>query len=223
MTPLVQVPVPSDNRILYFLRDREVFGFLSHFYPAPVLLDGETWATVEHYYQAQKSFDPAYRQAIRTAVTPGRAKRLAAQPAAPRRVSGQSWFRKHGALPRPDWHHVKLGIMRRGDRAKFAQHPTLAAMLVATGDAELIEDSPSEPYWGVGPDGHGLNWAGRVLMEVRAELLAGGENLVRCRALSYRLRRGCRGGGGKSGRGANDSGHGSWHCHLAPRQPLPCC
>jgi ribA/ribD-fused uncharacterized protein len=162
--------IPADNRILYFARDRQVFGFFSHFHPAPILLDGETWPTVEHYYQAQKSSDPAYRLAIRAAATPGRAKRLAAPPDAPRRLSAQSWFRKHGASPRPDWHEVKLEIMRRADLAKFVQHPDLASLLLATGDAELVEDSPSEPYWGIGPDGQGANWAGRVIMEVREML-----------------------------------------------------
>jgi ribA/ribD-fused uncharacterized protein len=171
MTPTTLV-IPADNRILYFRRDRGLFGFLSHFHPAPVVLDGETWPTVEHYYQAQKSLDPAYRQAIREATSPGHAKRLAAPPGAPRRVSQQSWFRKHGAWPRPDWHEVKLGLMRRADLAKFVQHPDLAERLRATGDAELIEDSPTEPFWGIGPDGLGLNWAGRVLMEVREALRA---------------------------------------------------
>jgi ribA/ribD-fused uncharacterized protein len=141
MSPELLV-IPTDNRILYFARDRGLFGFLSHFHPSPILLDGEVWPTVEHYYQAQKSSDPAYRQAIRDAVTPGRAKRLAAQPDAPRRVASQSWFRKNGALPRTDWYEAKLGIMRRADRAKFTQHPGLAELLLATGDAELIEDSP---------------------------------------------------------------------------------
>jgi N-glycosidase YbiA len=63
-----------------------------------------------------------------------------------------------------------LDIVRRADGAKFTQHPELAAALLATADSELIEDSPSEPYWGVGRDGQGLNWAGRVLMEVRQKL-----------------------------------------------------
>jgi N-glycosidase YbiA len=57
--------------------------------------------------------------------------------------------------------------MRRVDLAKFTQHADLAELLRATGDAELVEDSPSEPYWGIGPDGQGSNWAGRVLMKVR--------------------------------------------------------
>lgn len=162
--------IPVDGRILYFARDRAVFGFLSHFFPAEITLDGLTWRSVEHYYQAQKSDDPAYRDAIRAAVSPGMAKRLAAPPAAPRRISAQSWFRKHGTLPRDDWHQVKLDIMRRADRAKFTQHGTLTSQLLGTGDAELIEDSPYEPFWGTGPNGHGENWAGRVLMEIRHEL-----------------------------------------------------
>lgn len=170
MTP-DSLTIPADGRILYFGRDQDRFGFLSHFYPAPVQLDGELWLTVEHYYQAQKSPDPAYRQAIREAATPGRAKRLAAPPDAAR-GAGQSWFRKTGSLPRADWHEAKLAIMRRADHAKFTQHPNLARLLLATGDAELVEDSPSEPYWGIGPDGQGLNWAGRVLTEVRESLRA---------------------------------------------------
>jgi ribA/ribD-fused uncharacterized protein len=164
--------IPADGRILYFGRDREAFGFLSHFHPAPIELDGETWPTVEHYYQAQKSDDPAYRAAIRHAVSPGIAKRLAAPPDAPRRISQQSWFRRNAMRPREDWSDVKLDIMRRADWAKFAQHRALGDRLLATGSATLIEDSPFEPFWGHGKDGAGLNWAGRVLMEVRERLQA---------------------------------------------------
>lgn len=163
-------PVPPDDRILYFARDRALFGFLSHFQWAPIELDGETWPTVEHWYQAQRSDDPAYRAAIRAALAPGMAKRLAASPWAPRRSSAQSWFRRNGALPRPDWAEVKLDLMRRADRAKFVQNPPLGEALLATGDAALIEDLPFDEFWGTGGDGSGLNWAGRVLMEVRAAL-----------------------------------------------------
>lgn len=165
--------IPADNRILYFKRDREMFEFLSHSYRAPIQLDGDTWPTVEHYYQAQKSLDPTYRQAVRDASTPSKAKRLAASPNAPLRISGQSWFRKNGTLPRSDWDEVKLEIMRRADHAKFSQHAALAEQLLATGDAELIEATPSDAYWGIGRDGQGLNWAGRVLMEIRQGLRTG--------------------------------------------------
>jgi len=164
--------IPDDNRILYYGRDRVLFRFLSHFWPAAFVLDNESWPTVEHFYQAQKSDDPDYRAAVRAAVSPGLAKRLAARPQAPRRISRDSWFKRNGKEPRADWHEVKLTIMRRADRAKYDQNPPLAALLVATGTAELVEDSPAEPFWGTGPDGLGLNWSGRVLMEVRDVLHA---------------------------------------------------
>jgi N-glycosidase YbiA len=162
--------IPTDGRILYFARDRASFRFLSHFYQSPIFVDGETWPTVEHYFQAQRSNDPTYREAIRRAVTPGNAERLAASPDAPRRISKQSWFRRHGMQPRADWRDVELDIMRRGDWAKFTQNPPLAEMLLATGSAELLEDSPVDVFWGQGPDGLGQNWAGRILMEIRDRL-----------------------------------------------------
>ena len=161
---------PLSRQIRYFERDRDTYGFLSHFWVAEITIDGEVWPTVEHYYQSQKSDDPAYRKAIRQASSPGMAKRYAAPPGAPRRIGRQSWFRKHGSVPRSDWHDVKLDIMRRADWAKFSQHPDLAARLIATGDRELVEDAETEPFWGVGPDGAGLNWAGRILMEIRSRL-----------------------------------------------------
>jgi N-glycosidase YbiA len=164
--------IPPDRRILYFKRDRETFGFLSHFWPAPIVIDAREWPTAEHYYQAQKSTDPGYREAIRQAATPARAKKLAAKPHAPQRISHRSWSRTNGTLLREDWFEVKLDIMRRADHAKFIQHPDLTAALLATEDTELVEDSPFDPYWGIGRNGQGLNWAGRVLMEIRQELAA---------------------------------------------------
>jgi ribA/ribD-fused uncharacterized protein len=171
---LDEATVPADGRILFFRRDREVYGFLSHFHPAPIHLDGEDWATVEHYFQAQRSHDPAYRSAIRAAVSPGMAKRLGAPPDAPRRVSQQSWFRKNAARPRPDWQDIELDVMRRADWAKFSQHPDLAQRLLATRQALIEEDAPYDLFWGTGIDGQGLNWAGRILMEIRDRLGQGG-------------------------------------------------
>jgi hypothetical protein len=71
--------------------------------------------------------------------------------------------------PRPDWAEIKLEVMLRANRAKFLQHLELAAALQATLNTELIEDSAADDFWGIGPDGQGLNWAGRILMEIRDE------------------------------------------------------
>jgi ribA/ribD-fused uncharacterized protein len=170
--PAVPPPIPVDGRICYYGRDRESFGFLSHFSPSPIELDGSVWPTVEHYYQAQKSTSGRYRRAILAAESPGLAKRMAARADATGRAKKYSWFRANDVEPRADWHDVKLGIMRVADWAKYTQHPQLGAALLATGDAELIEDSEAEPFWGIGPDGVGLNWAGRLLVEIRTRLRA---------------------------------------------------
>lgn len=115
------------------------------------------------------------------------------EPPRPKRVAatrgkgwrGQhSWFLRTGGQPRLDWDTVKLDIMRRGNQAKYAQNPDLAAALLATGEAELVENSRGEPFWGVGRDGRGPNWAGQILMEIRAALAGArrvDETILRCR------------------------------------------
>ena len=164
------VDIPADGQILFFFRDRNDYFFLSHFYAAEIVIDGEAWPTVEHYFQSRKSFDPQFRQAIRDYVHPGMAKRLAAPPDGSRKVAGQSWFRIHGRKYREDWPDVQLDIMRQADLAKFSQNPRLRELLLATGDAAIIEDTTGDGFWGIGADGRGENWAGRILMEVRALL-----------------------------------------------------
>lgn len=172
--------LPEDGRILFYRRDREDFGFLSHFHPAPFVLDGEAWPTVEHFYQAQKSEDPDYRAAIRAAVHPGHVKRLSAAPHLPKRFSKGSWFKTHGRTPRADWDAVKFDVMYRADRAKYLQNPDLAALLLATQQVELVEDSTSDAFWGIGSDGGGQNRAGGLLMHIRSLLGTGtlGESLA---------------------------------------------
>lgn len=170
-TPPSQAPtIPGDNRILFCKRDREQFGFLSNFYPSTIAIEDETWPTTEHFYQGQKSRLSEYRHVVRAAVSPGQAKRLGADPALPQSQSGQSWFRASGTDIRADWQQVKLEVMRIAVRAKFTQNADLARLLLATASAELIEDSEHDQFWGRTKNGDGLNWLGRVLMEVRATL-----------------------------------------------------
>ena len=162
--------IPEDGRILFFRRDRNAFGFLSNFHPSPIVLDGMPWPTVEHYYQAQKSFCPVYRKAIRDASGPGHAKRLGADPSLPGSRSKGSWFRSNQSTYRKDWPEVKLEIMRTAVLAKFQQNSPLARLLLDTGAAVIVEDSASDSFWGIGSDEQGQNSLGCLLMEARAEL-----------------------------------------------------
>jgi hypothetical protein len=120
-------------------------------------LDGEHWPTVEHYFPAAKFFgtDDAWAEQIRQTATPARAKSM-----------GRS--REHPL--RRDWEHGKDGVMRKAVRAKFEAHADLREQLLATGDEELVEDSPTDDYWGRGRRGTGKNRLGRILMEVREVL-----------------------------------------------------
>jgi N-glycosidase YbiA len=75
---------------------------------------------------------------------------------------------------RPDWDAVKDEVMYGAVKRKFELHPELKAMLLATGDEELIESAPTDAYWGVGRDGTGQNKLGKIIARIRDELRAGG-------------------------------------------------
>lgn len=129
--------------------------WLSNFWPCGLLgRNGLTYPTVEHAYQACKFPDGSGpHEACRTAATPGEAKRLGRQPGC-----------------RPDWTKIRVDVMRRLLRKKFAPGSELARKLVATGEAELVEENQwNDTFWGV-CRGKGQNVMGRLLMEVRAEL-----------------------------------------------------
>ncbi len=140
-----------------FYSTHEPYGEFSNFARYPIFLDGQRWRTSEHYFQAQKFLDRVNREAVRLARTPGEAARLG---------------RDRKRPLRPDWEAVKDDVMRQAVRAKFSQHADLRALLLGTDDAELIEHTANDSYWGDGGDGSGRNRLGRILMEIREELRA---------------------------------------------------
>lgn len=139
-----------------FYRPADPYGEFSNFSPHPITLDGQTWATSEHYFQAQKFFDPSSRSRVCDAPSPHDAARLG------RNLPGL----------RDDWDHVKEDIMYAALRAKFTQHRRLARRLLATGSARLVEHTDRDVYWGDGGDGSGRNRLGVLLMRIREELTA---------------------------------------------------
>jgi ribA/ribD-fused uncharacterized protein len=141
---------------ILFYGVREPYGEFSNFSPHPFELNGRVWPTSEHYFQAQKFTGTEYEKTIQLAKSPMIAARL-----------GRS--RKHPL--RPDWETVKEDIMREALRAKFSQNPGLASLLLNTGDAELVEHTTNDKYWGDGGDGRGKNRLGQLIMELRAELV----------------------------------------------------
>ena len=134
-----------------------VYGFgADHFFLSNFFVESDG-LTGEHRFQREKTFDPVWRERILSAPTPAKAK-------------------YHGrSVPlRSDWEDVKGDVMQSVIRAKFsdAVNPGLAARLLATGDAELVEANRwNDRYWGVDEStGEGLNHLGVTLMAVRTEL-----------------------------------------------------
>ena len=146
----------TDDPIRFSSKHKE-FAWLSNFHAAPIELDGCSWPTVEHYYQAAKFADGPVRERIRSARTPQTAKALGASRKVP---------------IRQNWGADRASVMERALRAKFAQHPDLAARLVRTGARPLIEANPRDAFWGEGPDGRGENRLGLLLMRLREERLS---------------------------------------------------
>jgi len=54
--------------------------------------------------------------------------------------------------------------------AKFSQHQDLKQLLLDTGEAEIVEHTKNDNYWGDGGDGTGRNQLGKTLMRVREAL-----------------------------------------------------
>lgn len=134
---------------------RGAFRFLSNYYQAPIVVNGVRYPTNEHAFAAFKTHDEAARRRIAGLATPGEAKRAG-----------------RAVVLRSDWEQIKGDIMLALVRAKFKQHPDLAAKLLATGEVNLVEGNTwNDRVWGVDlKTGVGENRLGKTLMQVRSEL-----------------------------------------------------
>ncbi len=140
---------------IHFYRVNDPYGEFSNFSPHPISVLGRVWPTTEHYFQGQKFPGTDHEEAIRQTASPMIAARLGRTRQVPLRA---------------DWEQIKENVMRDALRAKFTQHPALRTLLLGTGDAELIEHTTNDSYWGDGGDGSGRNRLGALLMELRTEL-----------------------------------------------------
>jgi ribA/ribD-fused uncharacterized protein len=142
---------------------------LSQWWPAIFCIDGQTYASAEHYMMAQKAKlfgDEETFGAILSAANPSQAKSLG------RRARGFDEER---------WIGQRFEIAVHGNTAKFGQNPELKNWLLATGEMVLVEGSPVDKIWGIGLSADdqraqdprtwsGLNLLGFALMRVRQVL-----------------------------------------------------
>ncbi len=146
------------DKPIYFYSKTQEWYELSNFYPHGFTDDeGLYWPTVEHYFQAMKFQGDeyfSYREQIRLASSPSRAKKLG---------------RNRNYSLREDWEVVKEEVMLYALRKKFS-HPKMLSKLLDTKNRHLYENSPHDNYWGIGQYHDGKNRLGELLMQVRSEL-----------------------------------------------------
>jgi len=149
--------------------DGTEYAFLSNFYPSKLELthlyldkvstEPLLYSTVEHAYQASKTFNLEERESIRMASNPGASKRLG----------------RHCAL-REDWEDIKYDVMLDLLRKKFSNdNPELMKKLINTGDSHLVEGNTwHDNNFGVCVciecGSVGKNMLGKLLMKVRDEI-----------------------------------------------------
>lgn len=145
--------------IQFYRANEKPYGAFSNLYRRPLVLDAIEFATAEHAYQYGKPRKDAVRAWLMAAPSPSL-------------LAGAAHSLLHWDIA-PGWSRSKVDRMRRVLHAKFTQHEDLRALLIATGDARLVEvgtvNNEVNRFWGE-VDGVGKNTLGVLLMELRAEL-----------------------------------------------------
>lgn len=128
--------------------------WLSNFYPAEIIYNGKPYPTSEHLYQALKCDNKKHHEEVRNAAGPKASKVLS-------RVLSPE------LKPLKD----RINFMRTAIGLKYGQHEELKERLLELRGI-IVEDSPYDDLWGVGPDGDGVNLMGILLMELREKYIS---------------------------------------------------
>jgi ribA/ribD-fused uncharacterized protein len=134
-----------------------IFRFLSNFFILEngVYLDDVYYPSVEHAFQACKWPHDQREQFL--GVTAGKAKRLGKM--APNFNSNK-------------WDKQKVALMVGLCRQKFENNPKLKEMLLMTNGCHLEErNNWHDIFWGTDIDGKGENQLGKILMNIRHDLI----------------------------------------------------
>lgn len=134
----------------------EEYRFLSNFEICDIEYDGMVFPSTENAYQAAK-LPKALRKKFQD-IAPNDAKNL-----------GRSL--KMNSEQLYEWEQKKVDIMREVCKYKFFNHPELAKKLMETGKKYLEETNYWNDCFYGGCKGYGLNHLGRILMNIRTELV----------------------------------------------------
>jgi len=120
-----------------------------------VVYQGKLYPTSEHAYQAAKCLDPDGQVEIQSARSPLLAKELSNE--------------KYKEAKDPEWNSKKVSVLEEILREKLDASLITWDALKESGAEEIIEDSPTDYFWGEGADGTGQNMLGKIWMKLRDE------------------------------------------------------
>lgn len=142
------------KQIRFFLDQYYLF---SNYSALPIIYNGVKYPTSEHAYQTNKfSNNIKISTLIKNAQSPSEAKRLSIV------------YKKE---QREDWDNVKLSVMTEIIYEKARQHEEIRRKLLETNDAEIIENSMLDYFWGCGKNDSGQNNMGKLWMKIREEIV----------------------------------------------------
>ncbi|KAK5117974.1 hypothetical protein LTR62_004018 [Meristemomyces frigidus] len=156
---------------LFFWREfEEPYGFMSQWYEAPFQVNGVNYQTAEMWMMIEKARlfgdEETAKKMMGTTVP----------------AEHQALGRKAQGFNREKWDQHKSRIVEEGNYHKFTkckEKPEMREMLLATGERELVEASPTDRIWGVGfgaadaeanREKWGENRLGKAMMVVRERL-----------------------------------------------------
>lgn len=145
----------EDDQAVYFFTP--AYDPLDNFSAHALFLWGINFPTAEHAFQWKKFSDN--HQDIAAAILNARS------PHAVKEISDV-----HKSDQPEYWPERQVEIMEEILRTKAAQHEDVRATLRKTGERVIIENSPVDSFWGIGPDGNGQNMVGKIWMKIREEL-----------------------------------------------------
>lgn len=170
----------TTENTIYFYTSSQKYNEFSNYYIAKFQINGETYSSVEAYYQSQKFNHPTASvhekefASIIAKAKPSIAKymaqlNIAHTPRYSYLAKLEPTMRKYkelGVKIDPQWEERKLKVMYLAVYCKFSQNEHLKALLLSTGNKILAENSPYDTFWGC----RGTNHLGKILMTVRDEL-----------------------------------------------------
>ena len=134
-----------------------LFHDLSPFSAHEITVEGIICKTVEHGYQGLRIKPGPERDDVLATRSPMDAWR-----------AGQKYKNQPELVVE---NYDKYVHMEKLCRAKLEQHPDVSAILLITGNRELLKVYDTDYYWGTGADGSGENMLGKLWMQLRAEIM----------------------------------------------------